>query len=117
MFRIYRQPLSGRGRCIRCLLLVKSDRQSANKALGLFTFSYERFLLFCYLQLTVRLTKEIVDSYQICNPSFEYSESCNPKRYLTVPSVGVSNNGSDNENHDLILYFGRILANDDNTRR
>jgi dual specificity protein kinase YAK1 len=65
----------------------------------------------------VRLTKEIVDAYQICNPSFEYSESCNPKRYLTIPSVGVSNSGLDNENHDLILYFGRILVNDDNTRR
>ncbi|XP_024357303.1 dual specificity protein kinase YAK1 homolog isoform X2 [Physcomitrium patens] len=67
--------------------------------------------------LPVRLTKEIVDTYHACNPSFQYTESCNPKRFLTVPSVGVSNNGSDNENHDLILYFGRILANDDNTRR
>ena len=76
-------------------------------------FLTNRFLL----QLTVRLTKEIVDTYQICDPGFEYSDSCNPKRYLTVPSVGVSNNGSDNENHDLILYVGRILANDDNTSR
>lgn len=65
----------------------------------------------------MRLTKEIVDSYQIRNPSFEYSGRCIPKRYLTVPSVGVSNNGSDNENPNLILYFGRILADDDNTRR
>lgn len=77
--------------------------------------SYQR--RFCCLQLPVRLTKEIVDTYHACNPSFQYTESCNPKRFLTVPSVGVSNNGSDNENHDLILYFGRILANDDNTRR
>ncbi|KAG0594114.1 hypothetical protein M758_UG049100 [Ceratodon purpureus] len=66
---------------------------------------------------TVRSTKEIVDSYEIRNPSFEYSERCIPKRYLTVPSVGVCNNGSDNENPDLIRYFGGILADDDNTRR
>ncbi|KAG0573432.1 hypothetical protein KC19_VG177900 [Ceratodon purpureus] len=69
------------------------------------------------LNIILRSTKEIVDSYQIRNPSFEYSERCIPERYLTVPYVGVCNNGLDNENPDLIRYFGRILADDDNTRR
>jgi dual specificity protein kinase YAK1 len=71
----------------------------------------------CYLQLLIKLTKDVTETFLVCNPSFKYSESCNPKRYLTVPSVGVSNNGADNENHDLILYFGRVLANEDKTRR
>ncbi|KAG0553703.1 hypothetical protein KC19_12G032500 [Ceratodon purpureus] len=68
-------------------------------------------------ELTVKLTKKIVDTYHFCNPSFKYSESYNPKRYLTVPFEGVSNNGLDNENHELILYVGQILANYDNTLR
>jgi len=67
--------------------------------------------------LPVRLTQEIVDTYQLCNPSFEYSEVRNPKRFLTHPSVALSNNGLDNANYDLILYFGQTLVNDDHTRR
>lgn len=69
------------------------------------------------LQLPVRLTQEIVDTYQLCNPSFEYSEVRNPKRFLTHPSVALSKNGLDNANYDLILYFGQTLVNDDHTRR
>lgn len=67
--------------------------------------------------LSVKLTKEIVNTYRVCNPRFQFSESHNPKRFLTIPSAGVSNNGSDNENHDLILYFGRVLVNEDRTHR
>lgn len=58
-----------------------------------------------------------METYQLCNPKFVYSDQYNPKRYLTHPSVGVSNNGYDNVNHDFILYFGGTLVNEDGTRR
>ncbi|CAK9227367.1 unnamed protein product [Sphagnum jensenii] len=67
--------------------------------------------------LPVRVTKDIVETYQLCNPSFQHSESLNPKRYLTNPSVPEFNNGCDNENHDLILYYGCVLVNENSTRR
>uniref|UniRef100_A0A6N2LYE9 Protein kinase domain-containing protein n=1 Tax=Salix viminalis TaxID=40686 RepID=A0A6N2LYE9_SALVM len=62
--------------------------------------------------LVARLTKDIVETYQICNPQFKYSEELNPKRYLTSPSAGVLNDGHDNVNSDLIsdceLCFGQF---------
>ena len=61
------------------------------------------------LQLVARLTKEIVETYQICNPQFKYSEDLNPKRFLTSPSVGVLNDGYDNVNSDLILTVNFVL--------
>jgi dual specificity protein kinase YAK1 len=67
--------------------------------------------------LTVRVTKDIVETYQLCNPSFRHSEKLNPKRYLTNPSVPEFNNGCDNGNHDLILYYGCVLVNENGTRR
>lgn len=83
------------------------------------TFGYRILKCWClgFMQLSVKLTKEIVNTYRVCNPRFQFSESHNPKRFLTIPSAGVSNNGSDNENHDLILYFGRVLVNEDRTHR
>lgn len=50
-----------------------------------------------------RLTKDIVETYQACNPQFQFSEDLNPKRFLTSPSTGVLNDGHDNANSDLIL--------------
>jgi hypothetical protein len=73
--------------------------------------------LLSWVQLPVRVTKDIVETYQLCNPSFQHSESLNPKRYLTNPSVPEFNNGCDNENHDLILYYGCVLVNENSTRR
>ncbi|CAM6042723.1 unnamed protein product [Sphagnum compactum] len=67
--------------------------------------------------LPVRVTKDIVETYQLCNPSFRHSEKLNPKRYLTNPSVPEFNNGCDNGNHDLILYYGCVLVNENGTRR
>ncbi|KAH8969598.1 hypothetical protein BDL97_02G041900 [Sphagnum fallax] len=67
--------------------------------------------------LPVRVTKDIVETYQLCNPSFQHSEKLNPKRYLTNPSVPEFNNGCDNGNHDLILYYGCVLVNENGTRR
>ncbi|KAM1407711.1 hypothetical protein ACFX2F_002253 [Malus domestica] len=64
-----------------------------------------------------RLTKDIVETYQICNPQFKYSEELNPKRYLTTPSSGVLNDGYDNVNSDLILTVNFVLVNLDTQRR
>lgn len=67
--------------------------------------------------LVSRLTKDIVDTYRICNPQFNYSEELNPKRFLTTPSAGVLNDGYDNENSDLILAVNCGLVNLDTHRR
>lgn len=67
--------------------------------------------------LVVRLTKDIVETYQICNPQFSYSEELNPKRFLTSPSVGLSNDGCDNAKSDLILTVNYPLVNSETKRR
>jgi dual specificity protein kinase YAK1 len=64
-----------------------------------------------------RLTRDIVETYQICNPQFKYSEELNPKRYLTSPSTGVQNDGFDNANSDLILTVNFVLINSETQRR
>ncbi|KAK2658548.1 hypothetical protein Ddye_005081 [Dipteronia dyeriana] len=64
-----------------------------------------------------RLTKDIVETYQICNPQFKFSEDLNPKRYLTTPSIGVLNDGYDNANSDLILSVNYALVNLESHRR
>lgn len=43
--------------------------------------------------------------------SCRYNLGSNPKRVLTKPSVGVKNDGYDNENSDLILYVNDVLIN------
>lgn len=75
------------------------------------------FLLFPPVQLVARLTKDIVETYQICNPQFKYSEELNPKRFLTSPSIGVLNDGHDNVNSDLILAVNSVLVNSETQRR
>ncbi|KAL5079254.1 hypothetical protein RYX36_007675 [Vicia faba] len=67
--------------------------------------------------LVARLTKEIVETYQICNPQFKYSEDLNPKRFLTSPSTGVLNDGYDNLNSDLILTVNLVLIHVEKSRR
>lgn len=69
------------------------------------------------MQLVARLTKDIVETYQICNPAFKYSEAINLKRFLTNPSVGVLNDGFDNANSDLILTVNFVLVNDSSQQR
>lgn len=69
------------------------------------------------MQFVARITKDIVETYQICNPQFKYSEELNPKRYLTSPSIGVLNDGYDNVNSDLILTVNFVLVNLDTQRR
>ncbi|OAY82819.1 putative serine/threonine-protein kinase yakA [Ananas comosus] len=67
--------------------------------------------------LVARLTKDIVETFQICNPNFKYSEELNPKRFLTNPSDGVLNDGHDNVNSDLILHVNSVLVNLKSNRR
>ncbi|MCO5610202.1 hypothetical protein L7F22_064438 [Adiantum nelumboides] len=68
-------------------------------------------------QIVVKLTKEIVETFQICNPSYTFSEALNPKRYLSTPSVPASNGGLDNEKSDLILAVNDVLTNDKTNHR
>ncbi|XVF42801.1 hypothetical protein PTKIN_Ptkin01aG0394300 [Pterospermum kingtungense] len=67
--------------------------------------------------LVARLTKDIIETYQICNTQFKYSEELNPKRFLTSPSIGVLNDGCDNVNSDLILTVNCVLINLETQRR
>ncbi|KAM3381583.1 dual specificity protein kinase YAK1 isoform X2 [Capsicum galapagoense] len=67
--------------------------------------------------LVARLTKDIVETYRMCNPQFIYSVELNPKRFLTSPSVGVLNDGHDNANSDLILSVNLELVNLETKRR
>ncbi|KAJ7522793.1 hypothetical protein O6H91_18G026700 [Diphasiastrum complanatum] len=67
--------------------------------------------------LVARLTRYILETFQLCNPSFTYSETFNPKRFLTHPSIGVSNNGLDNSNFDLILSVNGVLVHPHSNQR
>ncbi|GJT90534.1 dual specificity protein kinase YAK1 [Tanacetum coccineum] len=67
--------------------------------------------------LVSRLTKDLVETYRICNPDFNYSEELNPKRFLTSPSTGVLNDGHDNTNSDLILSVNLNLTNSETHRK
>lgn len=69
------------------------------------------------LQLVARLSKDLLETYQVCNPEFKYSQDLNPKRFLTTPSLGVLNDGSDNANSDLILTVNCVLINFEAQRR
>uniref|UniRef100_A0A0D9VJX8 Protein kinase domain-containing protein n=1 Tax=Leersia perrieri TaxID=77586 RepID=A0A0D9VJX8_9ORYZ len=64
-----------------------------------------------------RLTTDIIQTFEKCNPEFKYSDSLNPKRFLTNPAVPVHNDGLDNANSDLILYVNLELVNKKLDRR
>ncbi|RFU35849.1 hypothetical protein B7463_g498, partial [Scytalidium lignicola] len=59
------------------------------------------------------LTSHLPSTYRICNPSFKYESSRNPRRVLTKPSKGVKNDGYDNEDSDYILYVNDILGSEE----
>jgi dual specificity protein kinase YAK1 len=69
------------------------------------------------MQFVARLTTDIVQTFEKCNPEFKYSESLNPKRFLTNPAVPAHNDGHDNANSDLILYVNLELVNRKSDRR
>ncbi|KAH8122236.1 dual specificity protein kinase YAK1 [Trichoderma asperellum] len=59
------------------------------------------------------LTAHLPATYRICNPSFKYESSRNPRRVLTKPSKGTKNDGYDNEDSDYILYVNDILGSEE----
>ncbi|KAK8124919.1 uncharacterized protein PG998_000678 [Apiospora kogelbergensis] len=59
------------------------------------------------------LTVHLPATYRICNPSFKYESSRNPRRVLTKPSKGTKNDGYDNEDSDYILYVNDILGSEE----
>ena len=65
------------------------------------------------LQPLQALTTQLPSTYRICNPSFKYESSRNPRRVLTKPSKGTKNDGYDNEDSDYILYVNDILGSDE----
>ncbi|PUU81222.1 kinase-like domain-containing protein [Tuber borchii] len=63
------------------------------------------------------LTTHLPATYRICNPTFKYESSRNPRRVLTKPSKGVKNDGYDNEDSDYILYVNDILGSEETKNR
>ncbi|KYG40590.1 hypothetical protein M433DRAFT_77682 [Acidomyces richmondensis BFW] len=63
------------------------------------------------------LTTHLPSTYRICNPSFQYESSRNPRRVLTKPSKGVKNDGYDNEDSDYILYVNDILGSEETNHK
>ena len=60
------------------------------------------------------LTTHLPSTYSICNPTFKYESSRNPRRALTKPSKGVKNDGYDNEDSNYILFVNDTLGNEEN---
>jgi len=63
------------------------------------------------------LTTQLASTYRICNPTFQYETSRNPRRVLTKPSKGTKNDGYDNEDSDYILYVNDILGNEETNHK
>ncbi|EFW16013.1 protein kinase Yak1 [Coccidioides posadasii str. Silveira] len=59
------------------------------------------------------LTTHLPATYRICNPTFKYESSRNPRRVLTKPSKGTKNDGYDNDDSDYILYVNDILGSEE----
>ncbi len=60
------------------------------------------------------LTSMIVDTYQMCNPDFEYKLNNNPKLVLTHPSDPELNFGYDNIHNDYILRVSESIITPEN---
>lgn len=68
-------------------------------------------------RLVERLTKDLVETFRICNPKFKYLEEPDLKRFLTSPADGVLNDGHDNIETNLILNVNHVLLNSRTGRR
>lgn len=69
-----------------------------------------------YISPVISLTCELTTTYSLCDADFNYEVSKNPKRVLTKPSEGKSNNGCDNEDNDYILYVNDVLGVQENRK-
>ncbi|KAH6557319.1 hypothetical protein KP509_1Z121600 [Ceratopteris richardii] len=65
----------------------------------------------------VKLTKDIVETFRLCNPSYTFSETISSKRILTTPSVPAFNGSLDNDKADLILAVNDVLTNKETGHR
>ncbi|KAL4455004.1 hypothetical protein ABPG74_006386 [Tetrahymena malaccensis] len=54
----------------------------------------------------------LIDTMKRCNQEFKFDQSLIPRRFLTVPNEGVSNNNYDNEQSDYIMRVKDIIYND-----
>jgi dual specificity protein kinase YAK1 len=55
-------------------------------------------------------TVGLVDFYRHANANFSYDTHRNPRRVLTKPGVGASNNNWDNADGDYILIVNDIIG-------
>lgn len=67
--------------------------------------------------MVAKLTRDIVATYQLCDPGFKCAETLNLKHFFTSPSVAVQNDGFDNANSDMILYTNFVLVNFETRQR
>lgn len=102
--RVNAQPPYRRANPEGGFISVSSRRGSSN---------FVRLGLIEILQPLQALTTHLPATYRICNPSFNYESSRNPRRVLTKPSKGVKNDGYDNEDSDYILYVNDILGSEE----
>jgi len=58
-------------------------------------------------------TVGLLDWYKRVNKSYTYDPNKNPRRILTKPGVGVSNNNYDNADGDYILVVNDIIGSED----
>lgn len=68
------------------------------------------------MQLPLRMSKFITETFKTCNKQFDYSISFNPRRPITKPSAAMGNDGWDNENADLILHVKDVLVSTQGNR-
>ena len=62
------------------------------------------------------MTRDLLHTFQQCNPDIQYSQSNNPRRVLTKPSVPLKNEGFDNEGNDYILYVNDVLGDKEGSK-
>lgn len=60
------------------------------------------------------LTSKILSTYKAANPNYLFIEEMKPRRELTEPNEGISNEGRDNINNDLIVWVGDTITNGNN---
>lgn len=69
-----------------------------------------------YTSPLIGLTTSLPSTYNLCDPSFQYSKSKNPRRVLTEPHDPTLNDGFDNSESDYILYVNDILGTEENRK-
>lgn len=97
--------------------VVQLDRLCLLLLYSILLVLFRNLMTILLMQFVERLTKGILETFQMCNPNFKHLEVLNPKHFFTNPSDGIQNNGHDNANSDLILYTDCVLVNLESKRR